>query len=174
MSQSGGFDMSKMSTASKILLGAGVLYFIDMFFQWNRACVLSFCAGVNGWHGLGLLNGVLVLVIIVMEVLLLAGVNVDIGTPTMRMQIEAGLAFGVLLFTILKVIVDNEFLSWPAWVGLILALVIGYGGWMRWQESTVSGGMSGGMGGGGMGGGGMGGGGMGGGGMGGGDTPSMP
>jgi hypothetical protein len=168
MSQSGGFDMSKMSTASKILLGAGILYFIDLFLQWNRACVLSFCVGVTGWHGLGVLNGILVLLIILMEVLLLAGVNVDIGTPTMRMQIEAGLAFGVLLFTILKVIVDNDFISWPAWVGLVLALVIGYGGWMRWQESTVSGGMSGGMGGG------MTGGGMGGGGMGGGDSPPMP
>jgi hypothetical protein len=134
MSQTRGFDISKMSTASKILLGAGVLYFIDLFLQWQRACVLSFCAGVTGWHGLGILNGVLVLLIIVMEVLLLAGVNVEVGTPMMRMQIEAGLAFGVLLFTILKLIVDNDFLSWPAWIGLILALVIGYGGWMRWQE----------------------------------------
>jgi hypothetical protein len=163
MSQSGGFDMSKMSTASKILLGAGILYFIDLFLQWNRACVLSFCVGVTGWHGLGVLNGILVLLIILMEVLILAGVNVDFGTVSTRMQIEAGLAFGVLLFTILKVIVDNTAISWPAWIGLILALVIGYGGWMRWQESTVSGGMSGGMGGG-----------MSGGGMGGGDTPSMP
>jgi len=27
-----------------------------------------------------------------------------------------------------------------AWIGLILALVIGYGGWMRWQEHQASGG----------------------------------
>lgn len=31
MSQAGGFDLSKMSTASKILLGAGILYLIDLF-----------------------------------------------------------------------------------------------------------------------------------------------
>ena len=160
MSQ-GGFDMSKMSTASKILLGAGILYFIDLLLQWNRVCFLSLCQGVTGWHGLGIVNGILVTLIIVMEVALLFGITIDVGTIAMRMQIEAILAFGVLVFTILKVIVDNEFISWPAWVGLILAVVIGYGGWMRWQESSVSTGM-GGMTGGGMGGG-MGG-----------DAPPMP
>ncbi len=36
MSQSGGFDMSKMSTASKILFGAGVLYIIDLFLPWQE------------------------------------------------------------------------------------------------------------------------------------------
>lgn len=170
MSQ-GGFDMSKMSTASKILLGAGILYFIDLLLQWNRACILGFCSGINGWHGIGFISGILVTVIIVMEVALLFGIRIDVGTVAMRMQIEAILAFGVLVFTILKVIIDNDFISWPAWVGLVLAVVIGYGGWMRWQESGVSTGM-GGMSGGGMGG--MGGGGMGGGMGGGGDTPPMP
>ena len=38
MSQSGGFDMSKMSTAHKILLGAGILYIIDVFLPWQRVC----------------------------------------------------------------------------------------------------------------------------------------
>ncbi len=145
MSQTRGFDMSKMSTASKILLGGGILYFIDLILQWNRACVLGFCAGVSGWHGLGILNGIFVILIIAMEVIMIAGVNVDVGTPTMRAQIEAGLAGAILLFTILKVLlVDNDFLSWPAWVGLVLAVVLAYGGWMRWQEANVTGGMSGG------------------------------
>jgi hypothetical protein len=153
MSQARGFDMSRMSTASKILLASGILYFIDLILQWNRVCVLSFCVGVSGWHGLGVLNGILVTLIILMEVVLLLNMDVNMGTPTMRSQIEAGLAFGVLLFTILKVIVDNEAISWPAWIGLILAVIIAYGGWMRWQEASVSdgmtgGGMTGGMGGG--------------------------
>lgn len=149
------FDVSKMSTASKILLGAGILYFIDLLLQWQRACIVGFCTGATGWHGIGVINGILVTLIIVMELALLFGITVDVGTVAMRMQIEALLAFGVLVFTILKLIVDNDFISWPAWIGLILAVVIGYGGWMRWQESSVPtgmGGMTGGGTGGGMGG----------------------
>jgi hypothetical protein len=56
----------------------------------------------------------------------------------MRFKVEAGLAWGVLLFTIIKFFVDNEARSWPAWVGLVLAIIIGYGGWMRWQEAKVT------------------------------------
>ena len=69
MSQSKGFDMSKMSTASKILLGGGILYFIDLFLQWQRVCfnvvgITSGCGGVNGIHGIGILNMLIVLAII--------------------------------------------------------------------------------------------------------------
>ncbi|MBI2237686.1 MAG: hypothetical protein HYU54_04065 [Actinobacteria bacterium] len=144
MAQSSGFDMSKMSTASKILLGGGVLYLIDLFLQWNRLCIevlgiTGGCAGVSGWHGIGFLNGILVLLIVVMEVLILANVNVDVGTPAMRSMIEAGGAAAILVLTLLKVfLIDNEFISWPAWVGIVLAVVIAYGGWMRWQESQVA------------------------------------
>ena len=35
MSQSGGFDWSKMSTASRILIIAGALYIIDLFLAWQ-------------------------------------------------------------------------------------------------------------------------------------------
>jgi hypothetical protein len=148
MSQSKGFDMSKMSTASKILLGGGILYFIDLFLQWQRVCfsVLgnSACGGVNGIHGIGILNMLIVLAIIGLEVILLAGMNVDIGTPQMRSTVEAGLAGALVVFTLLKILIDNDFISWPSYLGVVLAIVIGYGGWMRWQESKVSGGMTGG------------------------------
>jgi hypothetical protein len=139
MSQRGsGFSTSGMSTASKILLGGGVLYFIDMLLKWNKICVFGVCPGVNGWEGgLGLLDGLLVVVIIAAE--LLALFKVDLGTPQLRVMISAGAAGLLLVFTLLKVlIVDNDFLAWPAWLGVILALVIAYGGWMRWQEGSVS------------------------------------
>jgi hypothetical protein len=148
MSQSKGFDMSKMSTASKILLGGGILYFIDLFLQWQRVCFsvvgASACGGVNGIHGIGILNMLIVLAIIGMEVIMLAGMNVEMGTPQMRSTVEAGLAGGLLVFTLLKILIDNDFISWPSYLGVVLAIVIAYGGWMRWQESKVSGGMTGG------------------------------
>lgn len=144
MSQAKGFDMSKMSTASKILLGGSILYFIDLILKWNKVCFGPICAGVSGWHGIGFLSGLIVIVIIAMEVMTLAGMKVEMGTPQMRSTVEAGLAGALLVLTLLKILVDSEFLSWPAWLGIVLAIVIAYGGWMRWQEAKVTGGMSGG------------------------------
>ena len=144
MAERRSFDMASISTASKILLIAGFLYFIDLFLAWQKVCI-NFggvigerCGSANGWDGIGILNGILVILILVMEILLLLKVEMNVGTPQMRNQVEAGLAGGVLLFTILKVIIDNEAISWPAWLGLILAVVIAYGGWMRWQESSAA------------------------------------
>ena len=144
MSQSSGFDMSKMSTAHKILLGAGVLYIIDVFLPWQRVCIdlgidlpgASGCASASGASGIGVLNLLLAIALVVWEGMDLA--NVDIKAP--RALISAGLAGAIVLFTILKIIVDFDEIYIFAWIGLILALVIGYGGWMRWQEHQASGG----------------------------------
>ena len=79
-----------------------------------------------------------------MEVITLFGMNVEMGTAQSRSTLEAGLAGALLVFTLLKILVDSEFLAWPAWLGIVLAVVIAYGGWMRWQEAKVTGGMTGG------------------------------
>jgi hypothetical protein len=149
MSQAKGFDMSKVSTAGKILIIAGGLYFIDLFLQWNRVCFdlginiqgVDNCAGVAGTHGMGTITMLLALALIAWEVMWV--MDVKISAP--RALVSAGLAAGIVVFTILKVLIDNEFIYLFAWVGLILALVIGYGGWMRWQEHRAgSGGSAGG------------------------------
>jgi hypothetical protein len=132
MSQSGGFDMSKMSTASRILIFAGALYIIDLFLPWQSEGSVS----VSGTHGIGVLNLLLAIALVAWEVMAVAGV--EINAP--KSLISAALAGGIVLFTILKVIVDSEAMAIFAWIGLILALVIGYGGWMRWQEHQASGG----------------------------------
>src|ERR671922_151557 len=45
-------DLTRLSTASKILLGAGLLYFIDLFLSWNRKCFEGVgCGTLSGWHG---------------------------------------------------------------------------------------------------------------------------
>jgi hypothetical protein len=143
MAQSGGFDLSRMSTASKILLGAGVLYLIDLFLPWQRACVSGggiiqdICVSASGASGIGILNLLLVIALLAWEGMALAGV--DIKAP--KALVSAGIAGAILLFTILKILVDSEALYLFAWIGLLLALAIGYGGWMRWQEHQAGGGM---------------------------------
>jgi hypothetical protein len=133
-----GFDMSKMSTASKILLGASALYVVDSFLPWNSVDLGGFgSVSVNLWHGVGFLAALAAILILLMEILSAANVQVAIGDPRSRALIEAGLAGAVLVFTILKVTIDSEFLAFGAWLGIILALAIAYGGWMRWNEAKA-------------------------------------
>lgn len=136
MSQSGGFDMSKMSTASRILIFAGALYIIDLFLPWQSVDNGLRSVTANGVQGIGVLNLLLAIALVAWEVMAVAGV--EINAP--KSLISAALAGGIVLFTILKIIVDSEAMAIFAWIGLILALVIGYGGWMRWQEHQASGG----------------------------------
>jgi len=141
MSQTGGFDISRLSTASKILLGAGILYLINLFLPWQSVDLGPLAGDVsrNGIAELGIINLLLVIALLAWEGMAVAGV--DINAP--RALISAAIAAGIVLFTILKIITDNEFIAIFAWVGLLLALVIGYGGWMRWQEHQASGGTDG-------------------------------
>lgn len=138
MSQSKGFDMSKMGTAQKILLGGGIVYLIDLFLPWQRVCIdlgidipgASGCASASGASGVGIISLLLVIGLIAWEAMGLAGV--EISAP--KALVSAGLAGGIVVFTILKIITDSEALYLFAFVGLALAAVIGWGGWMRWQE----------------------------------------
>jgi hypothetical protein len=136
MSQSGGFDWSKMSTASRILIIAGAIYIIDLFLPWQSVDVGVDTVTASGVQGIGVLNLLLAIALVAWELMAIAGV--EINAP--KSLISAALAGGIVLFTILKIIVDSEAMAIFAWIGLILALVIGYGGWMRWQEHQASGG----------------------------------
>jgi hypothetical protein len=137
---SSGFDLSKLSTASKILLGAGILYLIDLFMRWQEVCFLDVCGGVNGIDGIGIINLLLVLGLIVWEGMAIA--NVQINAP--RALVSAALAGALVVFTILKILIDMEEIAIWAWIGLVLALVIGYGGWMKYQEHQAGAGTTGG------------------------------
>ena len=172
MDNTKGFDMSKMSTASKILLGAGILLLLDSFIlSWQKACadlgglsglagVGNFCVKFTAWGGsaswAGVLMGLLCLALIIWEGIQVAGQSIDLGGQPAS-KISAYLGFGTAVFGLLKfVLVISNHASLGAYVGLILILAIVYGSWMRFQEPAVA---ATGMGGGTMGGGTMGGGG---------------
>ena len=138
MSQSKGFDMKSMSTASKILIGAGILYLICLFLPW-QSVDLGPLVGTftrNGLAGIGILNLLLVLALVAWEAAAIAGV--DIKAP--KALVSAALAGALVVFTILKIVIDSEEIAIFAWIGLLLALAIGYGGYMRWQEHQAGGG----------------------------------
>jgi hypothetical protein len=169
-SGSSGFDMSKMSTAEKLLAGGSVLLLIDSFLPWQsfggELGDLGELIGVKTswsmWQGsgswAGVLAGLLAIALIVLGVLTMTGAmaNMNMGSMTPD-KLVGWLGAGVFVFGIIKflIVLFNE-VAWGAFIGLVLLVAIGYG---AWQKMQASGGMSmGGTSGGGTMGGGMGGG----------------
>lgn len=134
----GGFDMARVSTGSKILLGAGLLLLIDLFLPW-QGVDLGFgfgSANASGFTGIGILVGLLVIAMLAWEGILAAGVNMNLGTMSPGL-ISAILGGAVALFTLIKFLTSLDFIKFGAFIGLILALVIAYGAWMRYSESRT-------------------------------------
>ena len=153
MEKSGGFDVSKLSTASKILLIAGILLLIDSFLKWQKICfdfggvagLGTTCPGVNAWSGsgsfFGLLMGLSTLALLIWEGIQLAGAGDNIKIPIPASKLSAYLGFAVAGFGILKlllVLISEVKPSLFGWIGLVLILVIAYGAWMKFQEPETA------------------------------------
>jgi hypothetical protein len=120
-----------MSRSSQLLVGAGLLLFIFLFFDWQQ----RHGAGRSGWHGWGLAAGIFVIALVVWEAAQVLGIKVVL--PIAPAMLSAVLAAGVLVFTLIKFFDDDKFRHWPAWVGLILAILIAVGGVLRWSGGAV-------------------------------------
>jgi hypothetical protein len=135
------FDLARLSTATKILLAGGILLFIDLFLDWQQICgsagPFRACGSVSGWHGIGVLVGLLTIALVAWE--LLQALEVKIGLPDTvpENMISVALAAAVALFAIIEFFSHNEFRHWPAWIGLILAVVIAVGGFLKFGEAPA-------------------------------------
>jgi hypothetical protein len=145
-SGSSGFDMSKMTTAEKLLAGGSILLLIDSFFPWQSfgfGGIVSVSA--NMWSGsgswAGVITGLLTIALIVVGVLSMTGSMANMNMGNMSADKLTGfLGLGVAAFGLLKflLVVTNQ-VGWAAFVGLVLLLAIGYG---AWQTIQASGGMA--------------------------------
>lgn len=143
-SGSSGFDMSKMSTAEKLLAGGSILLLIDSFFPWQSVGfgdLLGVDLNFNMWQGsgsfFGIVAGLLALALVVVGIASMMGAmsNMNMGTMTAD-KLVAWLGAGVFVFGILKFIFAlTESPAWGAFVGLVLLAAIGYGAWQKLQET---------------------------------------
>ncbi|HEX9124298.1 MAG TPA: hypothetical protein VF984_13240 [Actinomycetota bacterium] len=152
MTQSSGFDMSKMSTATKVTGAAAVLLLVDSFLPWQRVCaglsgVFEVCGSASMWGGsgsfFGFIAGILTILLIVWVGFTLAGSN-PLNLSASPAKITAYLGFGVLAFVVIKFIIAlTDHPGFGAWIGIILGLAVGYGAWMKFQEPESTGPMMG-------------------------------
>jgi len=152
-SGSSGFDMSKMSTAEKLLAGGSILLLIDSFLAWQRFCAdlgdigdivgqSNVCVGtLSAWQGSGGIFGVLMglgaIALIVLGVLSMTGSASSMNMGSMSMDKLLGfLGLAVAAFGLLKFIfVLTNSPGWAAFVGLVLLVAIAYGAWQKVQSS---------------------------------------
>ncbi|MFN8223908.1 MAG: hypothetical protein U0R50_11770 [Gaiellales bacterium] len=130
-------DISKLSTGGKLALGGTVLFLISSFFNWQEVEFANIAsAGVSMWHGWGTLAGIIALALLAWEVSKLMGIKISLPiTPGMT---SAFLGIALVLFTVLKFLVDGEFRTFWAWLGLLFSIVAAAGAVMSMQEGGQS------------------------------------
>jgi hypothetical protein len=151
MSQQGSsFDMSKLSTADKIVLGAAAAYFVWVFLPvWYSCCSLLgstvSLGSVSGFRGVIIISWILALLAI-LEVVANRVMSMNINLPMNRGQVHLGVAGLALLFTLLGLVAKSTGLTlgWGIFVGVVIAAVWTYGAYMMYSEpdsGTSAGGM---------------------------------
>ena len=151
MEKSGGFDISKATMGSKIVGICGILLLIDSFFLWQKICInlgalgIGGCVGRSAWggsgSGFGFIMGILLIILVIWEVVQLAGMAGNINLPIAPSKGSAYLGFAVVVFGLLKfilVLTSDVKPSLFGWIGLVLLIGIGYGSWMKFQEPETS------------------------------------
>jgi len=148
MEKSGGFDMAKVTMASKIVMVAGILLLVDSFLSWQKVCIEGtvlgdICGSASAWGGngswAGVIMGILLIVLVIWEGIQLANMPMNLSIGVTPSQGTAYLGFAVAVFGLLKFImaVTNHG-ALGAWIGLILILAIAYGSWMKLQEPEAA------------------------------------
>ena len=124
--------LSKLSREAQVVLGGGVLLLILSFFPWQSVSIFSF----NEWHGIGFLAGLLVIAMLVWEVLRLMEANVSLGTLSPGI-VSFGLAMLTVLFTVIAFFDKSAARNWPAWIALLVALLVAAAAVMRARAEGV-------------------------------------
>jgi hypothetical protein len=120
------------------MLISSVLLLIVSFFHWQEVDydlgpLGSGSAGVSAWDDIGgILMGILTIVLIARLVAHLAAVNIPV--PVSFAMTSAVLAFLIFAITLIKVLTDDYRTFW-AWLGLVLALLIAVGAWLAVQAA---------------------------------------
>ena len=139
MAKQPSFTMSKLWSAERILLVGSLLLLIDSFLPWQHLCVVRVCVrgSWNAWGGsggfLGVLMSLCAIGLVLFVVASASGVASTLGTQATT--IGSVLVAGTVFFGVLKFLFAvTHHSAIFAWFGLILLVVIAYGGYMRMQE----------------------------------------
>jgi hypothetical protein len=128
--------VKNLSREVQVVLGGAVLYLIFSFLDWQQVSAFGFTAGRSEWHGIGVVAGLLVIALLLWETARLFAVKVPLGSLTEGL-VSVGLALLLALFTVITFATHGTARHWPAWIGLILSIVIAVAAVIRAREEGV-------------------------------------
>lgn len=140
-------DLNKLSLGDRIVAAAGILLFIDLlFFPWHRVSVgigpfraTVTRSGVESpnafWGWLALLLTVALVAVVLIRRLTTAKLP-DLPVPWNQATFFATIAVEALL--LIKLVSETDFLGFGAWVALVLAAAMIYGGFLVFQQSEAA------------------------------------
>lgn len=126
----------KLSREVQVVLGGSLLYLIFSFFDWQQVGAFGITVGASEWHGVGVVSGLVVIVLLVWETTRLIGIKVELGSITPGL-VSVALALVLLLFTIITFLSHSTARHWPAWIGLILSVVVAAAALKRAKREDV-------------------------------------
>jgi len=131
-------NFRRLSPPEQIVFVGAIVALIVSFLDWQQVCVsvVNACAGASEWNGVGTIAALLVVVLLGWEVARLLGKDPELGSVTPG-QVSAVLAALVLVFTLITFISHNEARHWPAWIGLLAAIVIAVAAFVRARNEGV-------------------------------------
>jgi hypothetical protein len=129
-------DLSRLTLGSKLVAGVGALLLVDSFLHWQEVSFGPISAGVSMWHGIGVVGGLLVLIILVWEAAQLVGIKAAVG-PLSPSMVTMALSALLVLLTLIKVVTNNFVTAW-AWIGLLLSAGIAVGAWLNMKAAGES------------------------------------
>src|SRR6266700_2264382 len=128
--------LTKLSRETQIVLGGAVLYLIFSFFDWQQVSGFGVTVGRSEWSGIGVIAGLLVIVLLAWEAARLFELKIELGSLTPGL-LSVAVALLLLLFTIITFLNHSTARHWPAWVGLLLSIVIAAAAVMRAKAEGV-------------------------------------
>jgi hypothetical protein len=113
----------------KLILGAGLLLFIDTFLNWQSVSTPLGSYGQNGWHGFwGVLIGLMTLAILSLVAARAFGIAIPPTVPDGLVTLALGGL--IVLFALIKALSDS-YTAWPAYAGIVLGAGVAVGAWLR-------------------------------------------
>lgn len=147
-------DLSRLTKADKIILGAGLLLIIDLLFlPWHNIEVGSAVLGLevkvtrsgvespNAFWGILALLVALVMVAQIIVSRFTSATLPTLPVPWSRVHLIAGVA--VLALLLIKLVSETDFLGYGAFIGLACGAALAYGGFLKSKEPEVVGGTGG-------------------------------
>jgi len=129
-------QFKQLSRNAQIVLGGAVLYLIFSFFDWQQVSAGPFTYGFTEWHGFGVVAGIAVLLLIAWELARALSMNISVGEFSPGL-VSLALAALLLVVTVIVFLTHGTARHWPAWIGLILSIVIAFFGYRRSREEGV-------------------------------------